>query len=100
MSRVRRGRSYSSTGPGTRGTWSEIKVLKEAIVSESDSVLSSTELSIQDLRHHTVEARIHIHAPHLLLDVVQLLLELLHVGVGGVLVAVVHCGRRGRGGSR
>ena len=46
-----------------------------------------------------MEARIHIHA-HLLLDVVQLLLELLHVGVGGVLVAVVHCGRRGRGGSR
>ena len=34
---------------------------------------------------------------YLFLDVVQLLLKLLHVGVGGVLIAVVHCGRRGRG---
>ena len=48
-----------------------------------------------------MEAWIHIYAhAHLLFDVVQLLLELLHVGVGGVLVSVVHCGRRGRGGSR
>ncbi len=67
----RRGRSCSSGGPGTPGTWSEkrmalVDLQGECIVPEGNA------------------------PTYLLLDVVELFLEPLDVGVGRVPVSVVH----------